>query len=378
MQRLFMVGFVLSLVLVACGRNDVQGDAPQATTLPATTTIPVTTTISPTTTTTTAPTTMTTTMPVLDSASVVLGFHEAWAIGNKAEMMLLVADDAVFTVGSESKLTGKDQILAFFESMFGDELMVDESTLVVAGSTVSWELSSGNGNIASVNAEAEVRDGLIHSWVSDAFVSQPLVKSASAPNRMITIDGDISDWGGIQAVDMTLRASDDAGLEEKQATVQFAHTEEYLFALVMIEDDYDWSATDPHLAASAAVAWRMDDDSMDIWRWQLKCSKGERGGGDAGMLCGLTDGWGKDLHATSVDGGGENSLLAAWNHTNGKWIFEICRRLRTGAAQDATFSPSEPSTMAVAFWDPDSSSTGWDNETYVDSIDDGWIEVTLD
>jgi hypothetical protein len=283
------------------------------------------------------------------------------------EMMLLVAENAVFEIGLEANLTNKDEILGFFEAMAGDEAEIDESTLVVDGANVSWELTHGDGTV-TVNVEAEVRDGLILSWVSDGFAPQPIVRTASAKNRGITIDGNTSDWNGIQGVDMTLRGSDDPGLEDKQATVTFAYTDTYLFTLVVVEDDYDWSATDPHLAASAAVMWQMDDASLDIWRWQLECPQGSRGGGDAGMLCGLNDGWGNDPSATSVDKRGENSLLAAWKHTNGKWIFEFCRILETGDPQDASFSTPDALTMAVAYWDPDTSSSGWDNETYVHSI----------
>ena len=244
---------------------------------------------------------------------------------------------------------------------------------------------------------------------------EPGVRTLDAPVAAITVDGDPSDWALVPGLATTLvpifdRVGDN--LEDKNVTIKMAHDDDYVYTLMMVIDDYDFNADDPHLTASPSWMFPVDtggphmgaDDKLgeistgmvDIWHWELEClgdvasggSANEAGdgkdpGNDAG--CNFDDEWATDAETREDDNGegAENSLLGKWMHTNptngapGVWYFEASRPLQTGDAQDAQFVAGEATVLALAYWDADFGPDGWDDSTHVQSSNQGWITVNF-
>jgi hypothetical protein len=238
-------------------------------------------------------------------------------------------------------------------------------------------------------------------------------RALDAPSASITVDGDPADWDGIPGLDMTLEAIEGEDVEPHAATVQVAHDDEFVYVLLRVEDDYNWNPEDAHLSGSSAVMWRIDAEAgehmgaeepdretslgtVDIWHWELECAAGEETGGsvagpgdgdlgnDSG--CNFDDEWATvpDEREDDNSSTGENSLLGVWNHTDptedgaGDWIFEMRRPLQTGDEHDAQLEVGAASAgMAIAYWDPDFGPEGWEDDSHVQSANQGWIEVTL-
>jgi cell division septation protein DedD len=129
---------------------------------------------------------------------------------------------------------------------------------------------------------------------------------------------------------------------------------------------------------------------VDIWHWELDCGPGEMsGGGDPGdgddPDCNLDDEYATDPEERDDDDSAqaENSLAGSWSHTAGTvggagtWIFEMSRPLSTGDPHDAQFTSGGSTLMAIAYWDPKESVSGWSDAGHLTSADDGWIEVSL-
>jgi len=240
------------------------------------------------------------------------------------------------------------------------------------------------------------------------------MRTVEAPEATITVDGDPSDWQGIDGLELTLEAIQGEEVEAKNASLKVAHDEDFLYVLFEVEDDYDWLADDPHLSGSAAVMWGIDSGAgehmgaeepdrdtslgmVDLWHWELECAAGaENGGavsgpgegsdpGDDGA-CNLDDEWATvpDEREDDNGNGAENSILGVWSHTNptaggaGTWIFELSRPLQTGDEQDAQFTVGEKALMALAYWDPDQSPDGWVDDGHLQSANQGWIEVHVE
>jgi hypothetical protein len=51
--------------------------------------------------------------------------------------------------------------------------------------------------------------------------------------------------------------------------------------------------------------------------------------------------------------------------------------LETGDSQDGQLTVDETALMALAYWDPDNSVEGWDDDQHVQSSNEGWIEVLI-
>jgi hypothetical protein len=185
----------------------------------------------------------------------------------------------------------------------------------------------------------------------------------------------------------------------------------------MVEDDFNWNADDRRLSAASAVMWAIDSGAgehmgtedeegegpsvgmVDIWHWRLDCAPGEEQGGAVSgpgsghpgndSACNFDDEFAADPEERFLDGdpegptgtGAENSLLGVFSHTNpiedgaGTWIFEMRRPLQTGDSQDAQFGAGGTARMGLAYWDPDNSAAGWENEEHAQSANEGWIEV---
>jgi hypothetical protein len=237
-------------------------------------------------------------------------------------------------------------------------------------------------------------------------------RAVGAPVAAITVDGDPAEWADIEGLEFTMEAIADEEVESKDATFKAAHDDEFLYVLFTVDDDYDWNADDAHLSAALAVSWGIDAGAgphmgaeeperesslgmVDIWHWELECGIGEEmggrvsgpGDGDPGNddACNFDDEWSTTPEEREDDNGegAENSLLGVFTHTDpvegadGTWFFEMSRPLQTGDAQDGQFEVGGTGLLALAYWDADNSSEGWDDAEHVQTSNQGFIEVTL-
>ncbi|HEY5640635.1 MAG TPA: ethylbenzene dehydrogenase-related protein [Dehalococcoidia bacterium] len=246
--------------------------------------------------------------------------------------------------------------------------------------------------------------------------------SLPAASATITVDGDDSDWAGIDGLTLTLaqfeipQGSDweyDA-LDPLQAEVKAASDAERIYLLFKVFDDYDFDPNDGKLSGSANAMFRIEQAAgphmgsgdqdfeqslgmVDLWHWELGCGPGEiAGGGVPGSGddpdCNLDDEFSTEPEERDDDGDGpvanpaaENSLTGVWDHTGraggagaeGAWIFELSRPLQTGDPEDAQFAQSASAFLAVAYFDADESSIGWSDAGHLTSAGEGWIEVLI-
>lgn len=233
-----------------------------------------------------------------------------------------------------------------------------------------------------------------------------------APDAAITVDGDISDWEAVPNAQLTLEPIIEHEAPPKQAAISVAHDDSFIYVLFSVEDDFNWSEIDPHFAGAPAIMWPVESAAgphmggedpsghpalglVDIWYWRLDCPLGvEQGGavsgpgsGDPGNddACNFDDEWASDPdnHDDDVGPDAENSLLGVFTHTNpiedgeGIWYFEMRRPLLTGDPQDAQFDLSQPTRLALAYWDPDAGQNGWGRRDHVQSSNRGWIHVVF-
>jgi ethylbenzene dehydrogenase len=296
------------------------------------------------------------------------------------------AQDAQFTVGEQTLLA-----IAYWDADFGPD---------------GWE---DDTHVQSANQE----------WIEVNLVSAPagedLGRSLDAPEAAITVDGDVSDWALVPGLATTLEPIEaEAGepIDDRDVTIRMAHDDENIYALLTVEDDYDWNADDGKLSAAVAMLFPVDtggphmgaDDEegetstgmVDIWHWELQCATGVQSGGavnpageakDPGndATCNFDDEWATDAETREDDNtaSGENGLLGVWRHSNptanapGVWYFEMSRPLQTGDAQDAQFTVGEQTLLAIAYWDADFGPDGWEDDTHVQSANQEWIEVNL-
>ncbi len=244
---------------------------------------------------------------------------------------------------------------------------------------------------------------------------EDLGRSLDAPSAVITVDGDASDWALVPGLATTLEpivAEEGEPIDNRDITIKMAHDDENVYALLTVEDDYNWNPDDAKLSAAAALLFPVDtggphmgaDDEegdnstgmVDIWHWELECAAGVQSGGavnpsgeakDPGndATCNFDDEWATDAETREDDNGAgaENSLLGVWSHSTptdnspGVWYFEMSRPLQTGDAQDAQFTVGEQTLLAIAYWDPDFGPDGWEDDTHVQSANQEWIEVNL-
>lgn len=238
----------------------------------------------------------------------------------------------------------------------------------------------------------------------------------------ITVDGDAADWETVSALEVTLEPLEDPegeSPEPKDSSVKVAYDSENVYVLVQVEDDYNWDPADAHLSASGGVMWAIDssagegmgateDDqetslgAVDIWHWELECAAGTVSGGstsEAGVdeetgeandlgndaACNFDDEWSTDPETREDDNGegAENSLAGAWSHSAptadapGTWTLEMSRPLDTGDSTDAAFAAGGTAQLGIAYWDPDTTDKGWEDDGHVTSAKDGWITVTF-
>ena len=243
----------------------------------------------------------------------------------------------------------------------------------------------------------------------------------------ITVDGDASDWDGIEGATVTLEqlrlenldpadaAEIDFGpLDPVDVTFKVATDTDNIYVLLEVPGDFVYDPADHNLSASVAVMFPVDDPAaphmgaeepeldtslgmVDIWHWELDCAPGEMSGGSDTATgddpaCNLDDEYSTTPEAREDDGGGdaaneaaENSLSGVWEHSarasgagaDGTWIFEFSRPLQTGDPQDAQFVSGGTAHVALAFFDPTEGTDGWSDAGHLQSAYNGWIEVTL-
>jgi len=244
-----------------------------------------------------------------------------------------------------------------------------------------------------------------------------------AASATITVDGDTSDWDGIEGVSVPLEQIeipegvdwDEPGpLDEIEVNLKVATDADNIYVLFEVPDDYDFNPEDHNLSASLAVMFLIDeaagphmgatDDDLeaglgmvDLWHWELDCAAGVlSGGGDPGLGddpdCNLDDEFATEPEEREDDGDGdvanaaaENSLAGVWIHTasasgagaDGVWVFEMSRPLQTADPQDAQLASGATAMMALAYFDPDETAEGWTDTGHLQSAESGWIEVTL-
>jgi hypothetical protein len=247
--------------------------------------------------------------------------------------------------------------------------------------------------------------------------------SFDAASATITVDGDVSDWAGIEGSSIPLEQIeipegldwDEPGpLDPIEVTLKVATDADNIYVLLEVADDYDFNIEDHNLSPSPNVMFRIDEPAaphmgagdedletslgiVDIWHWEIDCDAGVMsGGGDAGSGddpdCNLDDEFSATPEDREDDGGGdvanpdaENSLAGVWEHTasaqgagaDGTWIFEMSRPLQTGDSEDAQFVSGGMAYIALAYFDPDEGAEGWTDTGHLVSSENGWIEVTL-
>jgi hypothetical protein len=279
------------------------------------------------------------------------------------------------------------------------------------------EEQPGDGNASGDASDGDATDGAAGPISgSDGRIGY----RAAAAN--ISVDGDISDWNSIDPVSIPLeqiRIDDlDPGdaedvefdpLPEVDATLRVAADADNIYLLMEVADDYDFDPEDHNLSPSLAIQFLIDPDAavhmgspeddldtslgvVDMWHWELDCGPGEitGGGGIAGgddSVCNFDDEYATTPEDREDDdtAEAENSLVGVWEHTgrdvgegaDGVWIFEMSRPLQTGDLQDVQFASGATSLLALAYFDPDESTTGWSDAGHLTSSYVDWIEVIL-
>lgn len=249
----------------------------------------------------------------------------------------------------------------------------------------------------------------------------------TGPTQAITVDGDRSDWAAIERIVVPLEQVRIGGLSPSDAedmdfdvlspvnvSLRVAADDVNFYLLMEVPDDFDYVPEDLSRSAAVAFQFRIDEPAavhmgsteadldesqgvVDMWHWELGCGPGELSGGQglAGgddPACSLDDEYATTPEDREDDGRGdadnpnaENSLAGVWEHTHreggegssGTWIFELSRPLQTGDPQDVQFVRGGSTRLALAYWDPDESITGWSDVGHLTSSYEGWIEVIL-
>ncbi|MFW9855998.1 MAG: ethylbenzene dehydrogenase-related protein [Candidatus Thorarchaeota archaeon] len=223
----------------------------------------------------------------------------------------------------------------------------------------------------------------------------------------IALDGDSSDWAAVGGLSFTIVPieRDEVPNDDRQldVNVRVAFDADNIAVLVEIQDNYAFNSSDHHLSGHVAVMWAIDEEAgphmgmddagvsqgkVDIWHWELETAPGTIVGGKGTATSGddpvgnFDDEW-----ATSSenrhDDAAENSLFGNWNHTDiagsrGHYVFEMKRALETTDDNDTQFSENSVYKMGVAYWDPDETPTGWEDDGHLVSAETvGWLNIEL-
>ena len=223
----------------------------------------------------------------------------------------------------------------------------------------------------------------------------------------IVLDGLPGDWAGVPGTTFTLvRPLATTERMVDGLTLKVAYDDANLYLLLLINDDYDYNATNHDLSAAIAVLWQIDpaaspdmgggNGNVDVWHWELDCGAGTLSGyylaSGNDPDCNFDDEW-ADSPMNRKDDKFANELYGVWAHTSnmtapglpGQWVFEMRRSLKTGDTmnQDVQFAAGGTFGMAVAYWDPDETVDGWTPQAHFATckdpvtLDFSWIDVTL-
>ncbi len=226
----------------------------------------------------------------------------------------------------------------------------------------------------------------------------------------IVIDGLVGDWAGINGTTVTLiRPFATSQRIVDGLTLKVAYDDANIYVLAMVNDDFDYNATDHHLSGSITVLWQTEPAAtpdmgggnglVDMWHWELDTGPGVPAGGPNytggnDPIGNFDDEWA--IAPGSANRGDDalgNELYGVWSHTNmsaqgapGFWIFEMRRPLTTSDTlnEDYQFTVGGTAGMAFAYWDADQTPTGWTAAGHYAScrdpstLDFSWINVTLE
>jgi hypothetical protein len=223
----------------------------------------------------------------------------------------------------------------------------------------------------------------------------------------IVVDGLADDWASIPGTTLTMiRPLATSERLDDSLTVKVAYDDANIYVLVLMEDDFDYNATDHRLSGALAVLWQIDAaatpdmggglGNVDIWHWELDSGPFEPAGGPTVGTGNDPEGNFDDEWASSVmnrfDDTMGNELFGVWSHTNmsaqgapGSWIFEMRRTLTTSDTlnEDYQFTVGGTAGLALAYWDADETVDGWTAWGHYssckdpDTLDFSWIQVTL-
>lgn len=244
--------------------------------------------------------------------------------------------------------------------------------------------------------------------VSFAPVARADVDLSAEAFHGIIVDGFADDWSAVTGTTLTMiRPLATSERLTDALTLKVAYDDANIYVLVMIEDDFNYNASDHDKSAALAVLWQIDAaatpdmggglGNVDIWHWELDSGPFEAAGGPTQGTGNDPEGNFDDEWSSSTtnrfDDDLANELYGVWSHTDmsaenatGFWIFEMRRTLTTGDDQDQDyqFAVNETVGMAVAYWDPDETAAGWLPEGHYascrdpDTLDFSWIQVTLE
>lgn len=222
----------------------------------------------------------------------------------------------------------------------------------------------------------------------------------------IVIDGLVGDWESITGTTLTMiRPLATAERIVNGLTLKLAYDDANIYVLAVVQDDFDYNATDHMQSGSVAVLWQIDqaatpdmgggNGNVDLWHWELDCDAGVLSGysltSGNDPACNLDDEWASSI-TNRFDDTKANEVYGVWSHTNtsapgasGAWIFEMRRSLKTMDTlnQDRQFTVGGTVGMSVAYWDPDETATGWTPSGHYATckdpatLDFSWIDVTL-
>src|SRR3990170_4285064 len=158
----------------------------------------------------------------------------------------------------------------------------------------------------------------------------------TAASATIAVDGDVSDWSGIEGVTVPMEQIeippgvdwDEPGpLDPIDVTLKVAADSDNIYVLMEVPDDYNFDLANHNFSASIAAMFRIDEPAgphmgttdedleeslgmVDIWHWELDCDAAVMAGGGApgsgdDPECNLDDEFATEPEEREDDGGGD-------------------------------------------------------------------------
>lgn len=311
---------------------------------------------------------------------------------------VVIAALALATAGATACGSGTDAAPAVATEEIGT---LSQVSVITSGAT---EVAAESTAVATPSSPA-----------ADTPAADPVARgNVEVARASIALDGQADDWANVPGAAVPLIAIPEELREDPTAggdvvvTLKVAFDDANIYLLVLVPDGYDYDPDNLHRSPALAIEWLVDEGAgaamgaldpdfkdsggmVDIWHWELDCGPGELSGGvfptgnDPG--CNLDDEY-ATLTDEREDDDRENSLTGSWDHTgrasgigtDGTFVFEIARPLRTDDTQDAQFQIGATAQLGIAYWDGNEGREkdgGWTDAGHVTSADDDWIDVTL-